>query len=187
MSFIKFGYYAFFHGEYDGDVKDANRGQSVAMVLVAALCVFYGIFDGALFAILPFDVTDGAVVDKVYKTYTVTHIVEGLALAVLGLVGFRLVKKPLSGLGKVPDVDKFYNPATFYGTRYLVVGVTELYARVDDAAVALAKQSVAAAKNPEATLASVTGRESVETKAGIDRSLLLVLAVLVAALAVLLI
>jgi multicomponent Na+:H+ antiporter subunit D len=187
MSFIKFGYYAFFHGEYDGDVKDANRGQSVAMVLVAGLCVFYGIFDGALFAILPFDVTDGAVVNKIYKTYTVTHIVEGLALAVLGLVGFRLVKKPLSGLGKVPDVDKLYNPATFYGTRYLVVGVTELYARVDDAAVALAKQSVAAAKNPEATLASVTGRESVETKAGIDRSLLLVLAVLVAALAVLLI
>ncbi len=187
MSFIKFGYYAFFHGEYDGDVKDANRGQSVAMVLVAGLCVFYGIFDGALFAILPFDVTSEATVAHVYETYTVTHIVEGIALAVLGLVGFRLVKKPLSGLGKVPDVDKLYNPATFYGTRYLVVGITELYARVDDAAVALAKQSVAAAKNPEATLASVTGRESIETKAGIDRSLLLVLAVLVAALAVLLI
>jgi multicomponent Na+:H+ antiporter subunit D len=187
MSFIKFGYYAFFHGEYDGDVKDANRGQSVAMVLVAALCVFYGIFDGALFAILPFDVTDGAVVDKVYKTYTVPHLIEGVALAVLGLVGFRLVKKPLSGLGKVPDVDKLYNPATFYGTRYLVVGVTELYARVDDAAVALAKRSVATAKNPEAAIASVTGRESIETKAGIDRSLLLVLAVLVAALAVLLV
>jgi multicomponent Na+:H+ antiporter subunit D len=149
--------------------------------------VFYGIFDGALFAILPFDVTSEAAVAHVYETYTVPHLIEGVALAVLGLVSFRLVKKPLSGLGKVPDVDTLYNPAAFYGTRYLVVGVTELYARVDDAAVALAKRSVATAKNPEATLASVTGRESVETKAGIDRSLLLVLAVLVAALAVLLI
>jgi len=187
MSFIKFGYYAFFHGEYDGSVKDANRGQAAAMVLVAGLCVFYGIFDGALFSLLPFDVTDGDVVAHAYHTYTIPHLIEGVALAVLGLVGFRLVKKPLSGLGRVPDVDNLYNPATFYGARYLVVGVTELYARVDDAAVAFAKASVAAAKDPDAAIARVTGRESVETKAGIDRSLLLVLAVLVAALAVLLI
>ncbi len=186
MSFIKFGYYAFFHGEYDGDVKDANRGQSVAMVLVAALCVFYGLFDGALFAILPFDVTSEATVAHVYETYTVSHIVEGVALAVLGLVGFALVKKPLSGLGKVPDVDSLYNPGSLYGTRALVVGVTELYARVDDAAVALAKRSVRTVKNPDAAIARATGRESIETKAGIDRSLLLVLAALVAALALLL-
>ncbi|KPN29541.1 putative monovalent cation/H+ antiporter subunit D [Halolamina pelagica] len=186
MSFIKFGYYAFFHGEYDGDVKDANRGQSVAMVLVAALCVYYGVFDGALFGLLPFDVTDEAVVSHVYHTYTVPHVIEGVALAVLGLVGFALVKKPLSGLGKVPDVDSLYNPGTLYGTRTLVVAVTELYARVDDAAVALAKRSVRTVKNPDAAIARVTGREQVTTKAGIDRSLLLVLAVLVAALALLL-
>ncbi|WP_435119147.1 Na(+)/H(+) antiporter subunit D [Halolamina sp. C58] len=187
MSFIKFGYYAFFHGEYDGSVKDANRGQAVAMVLVAALCVFFGLSDGSLFSLLPFDVTDGDVVAHAYHTYTIPHLIEGAALAVLGLVGFALVKKPLSGLGRVPDVDKLYNPATFYGARYLVVGVTELYARVDDAAVAFAKASVRAAKDPDAAIARVAGRESVETKAGIDRSLLLVLGVLVAALAVLLV
>ena len=187
MSFIKFGYYAFFHGEYDGEVKDANAGQAVAMVTVAALCVFYGVFDGALFSLLPYDVTSEAAVAHVYKTYTVDHIIEGVALAVLGLIGFRLVKKPLSGLGKVPDVDKLYNPATFYGTRYLVVGVTELYARVDDAAVALAKFSVRTAKNPDAAIARATGREEIDTKAGIDRSLILLLATLVAAMALLLV
>ena len=167
-------------------MKDANRGQSVAMVLVAALCVYYGVFDGALFGLLPFDVTDEAVVSHVYHTYTVPHVIEGVALAVLGLVGFALVKKPLSGLGKVPDVDSLYNPGSLYGTRTLVVAVTELYARVDDAAVALAKRSVRTVKNPDAAIARVTGREQVTTKAGIDRSLLLVLAVLVAALALLL-
>jgi multicomponent Na+:H+ antiporter subunit D len=187
MSFIKFGYYAFFHGEYDGEVQDANRGQSVAMITVAALCVFFGVADGALFSILPFDVTDGDVVSHVYTTYTVSHIVEGVALAVAGLIGFRLVKKPLSGLGKVPDVDRLYNPAAFYGTRYLVVGVTELYARVDAAAVATAKVAVRTADDPDAAIARATGRDSIDTKAGIERSLLFVLATLVAALALLLV
>jgi multicomponent Na+:H+ antiporter subunit D len=131
MSFIKFGYYAFFHGTYDGSVPDANRGQSIAMVSVAALCVIYGVYDTALFAILPFDVTSDAAVDHVYTTYTVDHIVEGVALAAAGLIGFAVTKKPLSKLGRVPDIDSLYNPAVFYGSRGLVVGVTELYAAVD--------------------------------------------------------
>jgi len=179
MSFIKFGYYAFFHGEYDGEVKDANYGQSAAMVTVAALCVFYGLFDGALFALLPFDVTDEAVVAHVYETYTVSHIVEGVALAVLGLVGFRLVKKPLSGLGKVPDVDSLYNPAALYGTRYLVVGVTELYAAVDRQAVRAADAAAFAVNNPQAAVTRVTGRSDVRTRAGIERSVVLVLLIVV--------
>ncbi|MFC6973979.1 Na(+)/H(+) antiporter subunit D [Halomicroarcula sp. GCM10025709] len=135
MSFIKFGYYAFFHGDYDGSVADANRGQTVAMLSVAALCVAYGVFDSALFAILPFDVTDGNVVSHVYTTYTVDHIVEGVALAVAGLIGFVVTKRPLSRLGRVPDIDSLYNPGIFYATRALVVGVTDLYAAVDRAVV----------------------------------------------------
>ena len=179
MSFIKFGYYAFFHGEYDGEVKDANYGQSVAMVVVAALCVFYGLADGALFALLPFDVTDGDVVSHVYTTYTVSHLVEGLALAVAGLVGFGLVKKPLSGLGKVPDVDRLYNPAALYGTRSLVVGVTELYAAVDRVAVRAADAAAFAANNPQAAVTRVTGRSDVRMRAGIERSVVLVMLVVV--------
>jgi len=143
MSFIKFGYYAFFHGSYDGEVQDANRGQTVAMLSVAALCVGYGVFDGALFAILPFDVTTETVVSHAYVTYTVDHLVEGLALAVAGLIGFALTKKPLSKLGRVPDVDAIYNRGMFFGGRGLVVGVTELWAGVDRAVmrtVATAKQ-----------------------------------------------
>jgi len=148
MSFIKFGYYAFFHGEYDGSVPDANRGQAVAMILVAALCVGYGLLPGTLFGILPFDVTSGQVVSKVYKTYTVDHVVEGVVLAVLGLAGFAAVKKPLSRIGRVPDVDRLYNPGTLYGVRALVVGITELYAAVDRAVVAAARRAVWVATSP---------------------------------------
>ena len=184
MSFIKFGYYAFFHGTYDGSVKDANRGQSVAMVAVAALCVFYGVFDGALFAILPFDVTSETVVAHVYHTYTVPHVVEGLALAALGLVGFALVKKPLSGLGKVPDVDNLYNPALFYGTRWLVVGVTELYAAVDRVVVRGADVTARVVRSPSDAAGRTLGDERLSLRADYSTSILLVavvLAVLVAA------
>jgi multicomponent Na+:H+ antiporter subunit D len=150
LSFIKFGYYAFLHGPYEGDaVTPAPRPQQVAMLLVAALCVFYGVFDGALFGLLPFDVTDGAVVDYVYTTYTVVHILEGLALAAAGVVGFALLKKPLSKVGRVPDVDAAYNPLAFYGTRALVHGVTETYAAVDRVAVAAADAAADVRADPE--------------------------------------
>jgi multicomponent Na+:H+ antiporter subunit D len=179
MSFIKFGYYAFFHGEYDGDVEDANRGQSVAMVGVAVLCVFYGLFDGALFALLPFDVTDASVVEHVYTTYTVPHVVEGVVLGLIGLVGFALTKKPLSKLGRVPDVDSLYNPAVFYGTRGLVVGVTDLYAAVDRVTVAGTRGFVGAVTDPETLYHDVVGGEtSNPIRAGIGFSIL-VLAVFV--------
>ncbi|WP_135302531.1 Na(+)/H(+) antiporter subunit D [Haloarcula amylovorans] len=182
MSFIKFGYYAFFHGEYEGSVPDANRLQSVAMLSVAALCIAYGVFDGALFSLLPFDVTDGDVVSHVYHTYTVAHIVEGVALAVLGLIGFAVTKKPLSKLGRVPDIDSLYNPGVFYGMRALVVGVTELYAAVDRLAVTAAGAFTGAVANPDALYERIVTNDSEERnhplRAGIGLSIL-VLAVFV--------
>ncbi|MDZ7746220.1 MAG: Na(+)/H(+) antiporter subunit D [Halobacteriales archaeon] len=183
MSFIKFGYYAFFHGEYDSEVKDANRGQSVAMVAVAALCVFFGLADGSLFSLLPFDVTDGSVVSHVYTTYTVDHIVEGIALAVAGLVGFALVKKPLSKVGRIPDIDRLYNPLSFYGTRALVVGVTELYAATDRVVVQLTGRVQGVVAEPDRAVGRAVGRDRVPLEGGISSGIILV--VLVAAVVVL--
>ena len=185
LSFIKFGYYAFFHGEYGGRVKDANRGQSVAMVLVAALCVFYGLFDGALFAILPFDVTSKEVVEKAYTTYTVDHVVEGVVLAVIGVVGFVALKKPLKKVGRVPDVDGLYNPAALYGTRVTVVALTELYAEIDRIAVYGARASADLVRRPQATFGPIVGQERIRS-AGTETSVVLVVLVLVGALALLL-
>ena len=184
LSFIKFGYYAFLHGEYDGSVEDANRGQTVAMLSVAALCVLFGVFDSALFAILPFDVTSEAVVSKTYTTYTVDHIVEGLALAAIGLVGFVLIKRPLASIGQVPDVDSLYNPAALYGTRGVVVGVTELYAAVDALAVRVASETTDTVRRPRAFVERITGREPEDLRAGIGLGIVVVVVVLVAILAV---
>jgi multicomponent Na+:H+ antiporter subunit D len=186
MSFIKFGYYAFFHGEYDGDVADANRGQSVAMVGVAVLCVFYGLSDGSLFALLPFDVTDEAVVEHVYHTYTVPHVVEGVLLGGIGLVAFALAKNPLSKLGRAPDIDTLLNPAVFYGARGLVVGLTDLYAAANRATVGGTRTFVNSVTNPDTVYEGVVGGDSSNPlRAGIGLSIL-VLAVFVTAVLLLL-
>jgi len=186
LSFLKFGYYAFLHGEYGDSVADASRGQSVAMITVAALCVLFGVYDAALFAILPFDVTSKAVVSHVYVTYTVDHVLESLALATIAVVGFALVKRPLAALGRVPDVDDLYNLATLYGTRVTVVAITELYAAVDRLAVRVARAATGVVRRPGATIGPVVGEERVRS-AGMGTSVVLLVLVLVAALALLLV
>jgi multicomponent Na+:H+ antiporter subunit D len=184
LSFIKLGWYAFYEGDYDGEVRDANRLQQVAMVSVAVLCVVYGFVPDALFAILPgneggFD----------YTTYTLGHIAEGLILAVLGIVGFAILKKPLDRIGRVPDIDAVYNPLTFYGTRGLVRGVTETYAAVDRAVVATAGGVTRTLRNPETVVRNAVGRTEADATgdeeaawprslhAGIGTSILLLVAV----------
>jgi multicomponent Na+:H+ antiporter subunit D len=202
MSFIKFGYYAFFHGPADRSVADANRGQTVAMLAVAALCVLYGIAvptsplasilpaNVGLFGILPFDVTDPAIVEEVYTTYTVSHVVEGVILGLLGLLGFALVKKPLSKLGRVPDVDAIYNPAVFYGGRGVIVGVTEGYAAVDRAVMGTIARAKAVGSDPQATaqrLGLGSDDQPPILRSGIGRSVFVLLALVSVAVAILLV
>ncbi|SFL06149.1 multisubunit sodium/proton antiporter, MrpD subunit (TC 2.A.63.1) [Halogranum rubrum] len=192
LSFIKLGWYAFYEGSYDGEVRDANGIQKVAMVSVAVLCIVYGFFPDALFAILPgneggFD----------YTTYTFGHVVEGLILAALGIVGFAILKKPLDRIGRVPDIDAIYNPLAFYGTRALVRGVTESYAAVDRAAVGVAGGVSTTLRNPETVVRRAVGREEADATgedesawplslhAGIGTSILLLTAVATVGIALL--
>ena len=147
ISFIKLGYYAFFHGESDVEVRDANRGQSLAIVVVGALCVLYGLYPQALFTILP-----GTGAAKAHP-FTISHLQKGFALAGAGLVGFYLLKNPLSKVGRVPDIDRIYNPLLFYGTRGLTRGVTGAYAAVDRLAVRFAEEFARAVTGPDRTVA----------------------------------
>ncbi|MFC7133793.1 MULTISPECIES: Na(+)/H(+) antiporter subunit D [Salinibaculum] len=145
MSFIKFGYYAFFHGEAQQTVsgRELNLGQLVAMATVAILCVYYGFAHGALFSLLP----GGDSLD--YTVFTEGHLVEGFGLALIGLVAFVAVKRPLERVGgAVPDIDYVYNRASFFGTRALVVAVTELYAAVDRFVVRTANTTVWMFRHP---------------------------------------
>ncbi|SNZ02630.1 multisubunit sodium/proton antiporter, MrpD subunit [Natronoarchaeum philippinense] len=176
LSFIKLGYHAFFHGSYDGNVLDANRGQSVAMVAVAALCVFFGVVPSALYDLLP----EGTYAAGHYTAYTVSHVLEVAVLAVTAVIGFVLLKNALEKVGKVPDIDAIYNPLTFYGTRAVVVGVTELYAAVDRAVVGFVGFVTGVAADPEAAVAATPLGDRVDDeyahplRAGVGTSILLV-------------
>ena len=191
-SFIKFGYYAFLNGEPKKTVSgiELNGFQKVSMGLVALLCIVYGLYPDALFVLLP-----GTGASKAHP-FTVGHIAEGVILGVIALVLFVVAKKPLEKAGgKVPDLDSVYNPAAFFGTRGLVVGVTELYAAVDRVAVRLAVGSMWAARNPVSALkqsapwALPAAPEETEGKmqlqATIGQSTFLIVAVLAAAMFVL--
>ncbi|ELZ14198.1 monovalent cation/H+ antiporter subunit D [Halovivax asiaticus JCM 14624] len=105
MSFIKLGYYVFFYGEQTHDVERASAGQSIAMLSVAALCVFYGVYPDALVSILP-----RASAAAHYHVFDSFQVLESFVLAATGLFGFVLVKGPLSRVGRIPDIDLAYNP-----------------------------------------------------------------------------
>ncbi len=195
MSFIKFGYYAFLHGEAKQTVSGPglNAGQKAAMITVALLCVLYGLFPDALFTLLPGEGASEA------HPFTTDHILEGVALGVIGLVAFVVLKKPLERAGgAVPDIDAVYNRASFFGTRTLVVGVTELYAAVDRAVVQTARTTVWTFRNPipaltmsapwllpEQTRANGDEELHPELRAGIGQATLLIVAVLLGTLFVL--
>jgi len=168
MSFIKLGWYVFFR---DGDVEalDATRGQTVAMLTVAALCVLYGVYPDALFGLLP-----GTGAEQAHP-FTIPHVLEGFALAAAGLVAFALVKKPLGKLSSVPDLDTVYDPLAFHAPRLVVRGVTETYAAIDSVAVRAADLGIDAARDPRAVAGPL-----VPDRADIGTSLLLLVVVLTA-------
>ncbi|ERG96710.1 Na(+)/H(+) antiporter subunit D [Haloquadratum walsbyi] len=192
MSFIKFGYYAFIRSAPDsgaiGDNADTDiipsaTGQRIAMLGVAVLCVVFGLFPDALFALLPGSTADA-------HPFTLGHLAEGVILAVLGIIGFALVKRPISNLGRIPDVDAVINPGSFYITRGLVRGTTELFATVDTMIQTIAARSLTITADPYSAVrrpAAILLQRDPDTltdgslQATIGTSVLLVVVVLVIA------
>ena len=144
MSFIKLGYYVFFHGEATVDPHDARPGQSVSMLVVGGLCLALGLLPGVLFGVLP----NTAELAAEVHPYTASHVLEGVVLGVAGFVGFFALKTPLSRATWIPDVDRALNPLVFYGGRALVVFVTETWAAVDRMAVGLVSAAYRVGADP---------------------------------------
>ena len=197
MSFIKLGYYVFFHGEATIDPRDARPGQSVSMLVVGGLCLALGLLPGVLFGVLPSTAELAAEVHP----YTASHVLEGVVLGVAGFVGFFALKTPLSKATWIPDVDRALNPLVFYGGRALVVFVTETWAAVDRAAVGLVSAAYRVGVDPgrfayrtadrlpgvEAETRTNGGRpRTIDLRVSMGTSVFLVVAALTLALAVLL-
>jgi len=146
MSFVKFGYYAFVKGSYEGEVRDGNLGQKLAVSSLAVACFALGVAPGLLFSLLPLSG------DWAAHPFTVSHILEGLVLAVLGVAGFYAASGAIRRVGVARDVDSVYNPAVFYGTRAAARVTTATYAAVDAAVVRAARFCGRAVNQPADTV-----------------------------------
>ncbi|MCU4924864.1 Na(+)/H(+) antiporter subunit D [Halobacteria archaeon AArc-dxtr1] len=160
LSFIKLGYYVFFHGESDRTVRDAKPGQSVAMLAVGAACVVLGLLWWQFTDLLP--LVDGAEIDIAGENqgltpYSLGHLQDALILIVVSAVGFKLIRKPLSTLD-YPDPATIVNPAGYHLGRTSMLAVTELYRIVDAAAVELVRRTYWIGANPVLAVAQVTGQ-----------------------------
>ncbi|WP_255151421.1 proton-conducting transporter transmembrane domain-containing protein [Halorarius halobius] len=103
VSFAKFGYYVFLR-EGSLSPADASRGQAAAMAILAVPCVAFGLVPGLGFALLP----GGG---GTFVPYTVSEVTKAVVTLGVGVVAFALVRRPLSTITPVPDLDALYTPA----------------------------------------------------------------------------
>ena len=184
MSFIKLGYYIFFHGEATLTPNDSTALQTVAMFGAGAVCLYYGIFYQGMLDLLPF------AAEWETDPYSQSHLIEAAGLAIAGFVGFAILKNPLGKLAHVMvDLDRVINPAVFYLGRRAVWGVTEVWAGVDRATMNTISQLKSAGGRPQAIVQDIgfgTDENPPQLRSGIGRSVYVLTALVALALAVLL-
>lgn len=127
---LKIPYFAFIKepaqaGEPALQPREAPVNMLVAMGIAAFLCVFFGLFPGALYALLPTEVT--------YNAYTLGHVLKELQLLLFTGLGFFLLLKHVGGKPVISlDVDWFYRRPGVAGAaalRRLVVGTDRICRR----------------------------------------------------------
>ena len=147
LSFIKLGYYVFLHGEYDGSVSDARPGQTVAMFGVGAACLAFGVPGIWEYAVdLGLSVSTFGLADM--HPYSTSHLESSAILVAISVPAFFLIRKPLSMIGHVHDVEIAVNRAVFYTSKAGVLAVTEVFAAVDRAAVRFVRTCYWVGANP---------------------------------------
>ncbi|QFU84966.1 Na(+)/H(+) antiporter subunit D [Natronorubrum aibiense] len=152
LSFIKLGYYVFFHGESDIEVADAKPGQTVAMLGLGGACLLFGVWWQGLADLAPtihgsdfaFSYYGG---ESHLHPYSLSHLETAGILTGVAAVTFVVVRKPLSKLD-LGDPAMVVYPATYYVSRWTMLAVTETYAAVDAAVVGAVKRCYWVGNNP---------------------------------------
>ncbi|WP_440767315.1 Na(+)/H(+) antiporter subunit D [Natronorubrum sp. DTA7] len=152
LSFIKLGYYVFFHGESDISVPDAKPGQTVAMFGLGGACLLFGVWWQGFADLLPlveesthvFEYPGG---ESELHPYSLSHLETAGILVAISAVTFAVVRKPLSKLD-ISDPATIVFPAGYYLGRWSMLATTELYAAVDRAVVGFVKRCYWLGDNP---------------------------------------
>ncbi|MEA5386273.1 proton-conducting transporter membrane subunit [Haloarculaceae archaeon H-GB2-1] len=104
VSFAKFGYYAFVRQGPERDVADAGRSESIGLVALAIPCLAFGLAPGLQFAVLPGSTAAA-------KPFAPSQFAKAAAILGAGSVAFVLLKRSLSRVSGVPDLDAVYHPS----------------------------------------------------------------------------
>ncbi|MFP9058971.1 Na(+)/H(+) antiporter subunit D [Natrialbaceae archaeon A-chndr2] len=163
LSFIKLGFYVFFHGESDREVRDAKTGQTTAMLSVGGACVVLGLpaVGWPIFTdLLP--VIDGTQFTgpeglETLNPYSMGHLQDAALLLGISAIAFPIIRKPLSKLD-FRDPATYVNPVGYRLGRWSMLGVTELFAAVDRAAVGLVRTCYWVGNNPVRAVGAVVNR-----------------------------
>ncbi|MFA9427581.1 Na(+)/H(+) antiporter subunit D [Natronorubrum sp. A-ect3] len=141
LSFIKLGYYVFFHGESDREVRDSKPGQTTAMLSVGGACVVLGLpaVGWPVFTdLLPLIDGTGFIgpggAEQTLTPYSMGHLQDAAILIAISAVGFKIIRKPLSKLD-YSDPALIVNPAMYHLGRGTMRVTTWTYATVDAAVV----------------------------------------------------
>ncbi|MDF9748453.1 Na(+)/H(+) antiporter subunit D [Natrinema salsiterrestre] len=160
LSFLKLGYYVFFHGESDLEVADAKPGQTVAMLGLGGACLLFGVWWQGLADLTPmvhgveFEYPGG---HGELHPYSRGHLETAGILTAIAAVVFVIVRKPLSKLN-LGDPAMVVFPATYYGSRWTMLAMTETYAAVDNAVVGAVKRCYWIRNNPVLAVDAAAGR-----------------------------
>ncbi|MFC6766628.1 Na(+)/H(+) antiporter subunit D [Natrinema soli] len=152
LSFIKLGYYVFFHGESDLEVADAKPGQTVAMLGLGGACLLFGVWWQGLADLAPtihgleFAYAGGSEHSHLHP-YSPSHLETAGILTGVAAVAFVVVRKPLSKLD-LGDPAMVVYPVTYHLSRWTMLAVTETYAAVDAAVVGAVKRCYWVGNNP---------------------------------------
>jgi multicomponent Na+:H+ antiporter subunit D len=137
LSFIKLGFYVFFHGESDRSVMDSKPGQTTAMLSVGGACVVLGlptigwpVFTDLLPLIDGTQWLGAGGEEHTLTPYSMGHLQDAAILIAISAVGFKIIRKPLSKMD-YSDPALIVNPTGYYLGRTSMLAVTELYAAVD--------------------------------------------------------
>ena len=82
---IKIPFFAFFAHDSGLRPREAPLNMLLAMAIASVLCIGIGVFPGALYAILPYDVT--------YHAYTLEHVVTQLQLLIFSALAFTVLMR----------------------------------------------------------------------------------------------
>ncbi len=121
---IKVPFYAFFSHDSGIRTKEAPTHMLIAMGITAFLCIFIGIFPGALYGLLPYAVD--------FEPYTASHVVTTTQLLLFGALAYVLLLRsgifPAEIRATNLDVDWFYRK----GARAFMWFITNPMARLGE-------------------------------------------------------